>query len=99
MDPHQMNQPEAEAHAGSFLKRLLALMSFVTMVMTIPQVWLIWVDRQTAGVSLLSWGAYLVSALLWFGHGLQQGDKNIYLACIGWIALDVAVIAGVVMYR
>jgi hypothetical protein len=98
MDPHQMNRPDAHARGGSLIKRLLGVMSFATMVMTIPQVWLIWVHQQTAGVSLLSWGAYLVSALLWFGHGLQQRDRNIYLACIGWIALDLAVIAGVVLY-
>jgi uncharacterized protein with PQ loop repeat len=99
VDPHQMNRPDAHVPSGSLMKRVLAMMSFVTMAMTIPQVWLVWVERQTAGVSLLSWGAYLVSALLWFGHGLHQRDKNIYLACIGWIALDLGVIAGVVLYR
>ncbi|HEX2825790.1 MAG TPA: hypothetical protein VHP37_05550 [Burkholderiales bacterium] len=87
-----------ETKAASLMKRILAVTSFVTMAMTIPQVWLVWVEQQTAGVSLLSWGAYLVSALLWFGHGLQQRDKNIYLACVGWVLLDVAVIAGVVVH-
>jgi uncharacterized protein with PQ loop repeat len=99
VDPHQMNGPDAHTHPASPMRRLLAVMSFVTMVMTIPQVWLVWVYRQTAGVSLLSWGAYLVSAILWFGHGLHQRDQNIYLACIGWIALDLAIIVGVVLYR
>lgn len=94
-----MNRPDAPAHPIAFMNRVLGVMSFVTMAMTIPQVWLIWIDRQTAGVSLLSWGAYLVSAILWFGHGLHQRDKNIYLACLGWIALDLAVIGGVVLYR
>jgi hypothetical protein len=99
MDPHQMNRAHVHAQPESLMKRVLALMSFMTMAMTVPQVWIVWVDRQTAGVSLLSWGAYLVSALLWFGHGLHQRDRNIYLACIGWIALDLAVIAGVMFYR
>ena len=49
-------------------------------------------------MSLLSWGAYLVSAALWFWHGLRQNDKNIYLACLGWFGLDVAVIVGVLKY-
>jgi uncharacterized protein with PQ loop repeat len=81
------------------MPRVLGVMSFVTMVMTIPQVWVIWIERQAAGVSLLSWAAYLVSAVLWFAHGLQKGDRNIYIACIGWIGLDAAVIAGVILYR
>jgi uncharacterized protein with PQ loop repeat len=98
VDPHQMNRPQTQQRRGSLMSRALAAMSFVTMAMTIPQVWLVWVDRQTTGVSLLSWSAYLASAILWFGHGLHTRDRNIYLACIGWIALDAAVIAGVVLH-
>jgi uncharacterized protein with PQ loop repeat len=73
-------------------------MSVLTMVMTIPQVLTIWVGQQAAGVSLLSWSAYLASAILWFWFGIQKRDKNIYLPCIGWIALDSAVIAGIFIY-
>ena len=58
----------------------------------------IWVGQQAAGVSLLSWSAYLASAILWFWFGIQKRDKNIYLPCIGWIALDSAVIAGIFIY-
>ncbi|HKD51079.1 MAG TPA: PQ-loop domain-containing transporter [Candidatus Acidoferrum sp.] len=51
-------------------------MSIFTMVMTIPQVLTIWIRHQAAGVSLLSWGAYLVSAAVWLWYGLQKRDKN-----------------------
>jgi len=45
---------------------------------------------------LLSWSAYLVSAVLWFWFGIQKHDKNLYLPCLGWMVLDSAVIIGVV---
>jgi uncharacterized protein with PQ loop repeat len=82
--------------SDSALKRLLGGMSVFTMAMTIPQVWTIWVDHSAAGVSLLTWCAYLFSAALWLWHGLRERDKNIYLPCIGWLLLDAAVIAGVI---
>jgi uncharacterized protein with PQ loop repeat len=82
----------------SGLRRLLGGMSFFTLVMTIPQVLAIWVGHQAAGVSILSWSAYLVSAVLWLWYGLRRHDRNIYLPCIGWITLDVGVIAGAVVY-
>mgnify|MGYP003577463543 CR=1 FL=1 len=62
-------------------------MSFFTMVMTIPQVLTIWLSHQAAGVSLLSWSAYLISAVIWFWFGIQKHDKNIYLPCVGWFEL------------
>jgi uncharacterized protein with PQ loop repeat len=80
------------------MSRLLGSLSLFTMLMTIPQVLTIWVGHQAAGVSLLSWCAYLVSAVLWLWYGIQRRDKNIYLPCVGWIALDGAVIFGVLIY-
>jgi len=80
------------------LRGLLGGMSIFTMVMTIPQVWAIWVGHQASGVSILSWSASLVSALLWLWFGIRRHDRNIYLPCLGWIALDGAVIVGAVVY-
>ena len=80
------------------MSRLLGAMSVFTMLMTVPQVLTIWIGHQAAGVSVVSWSAYLLSAILWFWYGLQQGDKNIYLPCVGWVILDTAVIAGAVIY-
>jgi uncharacterized protein with PQ loop repeat len=73
-------------------------MSFFTLLMTIPQVTTIWIGRQAAGVSLFSWSAYLVSAVLWLWYGIQKRDKNVYWPCVGWIILDSGVIAGVFIY-
>jgi len=73
-------------------------MSVFTMLMTIPQVATIWIGHQAAGVSILSWSAYLTSAVLWLVFGLRKRDRNIYLPCVGWIVLDAAVIAGAIVY-
>ena len=89
--------PDSDASGGA-LKKILPLLSIVTMVMTLPQLWTIWVGHSVAGVSLLTWGTYLLSACLWFVHGLQKRDKTIYLACIGCILLDADVVVGVLVY-
>jgi hypothetical protein len=57
------------------------------------------VGHDVAGVSLLTWGTYLVGACLWFVDGLQKHDRTIYVACIGWILLDGAVVVGVLAFR
>ena len=93
-------QPHAVPHKiqDDLLRRMLGGMSVFTLVMTVPQIVTIWWTHQAAGVSILSWGAYLASAVLWLLHGLKRRDKNIYLPCIGWIVLDSAVIAGALVY-
>ncbi|HWP57047.1 MAG TPA: hypothetical protein VNL14_04055 [Candidatus Acidoferrales bacterium] len=98
MPPNVMSPNTKALASEAMLRRLMGAMSIFTMVMTVPQVLTIWVGHQAAGVSLLSWGAYLLSALLWFWFGLRKRDRNIYLPCIGWIALDGAVVAGVIVH-
>jgi uncharacterized protein with PQ loop repeat len=95
-NPTVLDAHDSSADAG--LRRLLGGMSIFTMLMTIPQVLTIWVGHQAGGVSLLTWGTYFVSAILWLWFGIRKHDKNIYLPCIGWILLDTAVIVGVVIY-
>jgi len=45
------------------------------------------------------WGTYLLAACLWFIHGLARRDKAIYVACIGWILLNGAVVLGLLVQR
>jgi uncharacterized protein with PQ loop repeat len=98
MAPDPTPAAATDARPETVVRRLLGGMSIFTLLMTLPQVLTIWVGHQAAGVSMWSWGAYLLSALLWFWFGLQKRDKNIYLPCLGWIALDSAVIAGALVY-
>ena len=98
MAPDPTTPAGAGARSETRSKRVLGGMSVFTMLMTVPQVWTIWVGHQAAGVSVLSWSAYLLSALLWFWYGLQKRDRNIYLPCVGWVGLDAAVIVGALVY-
>jgi uncharacterized protein with PQ loop repeat len=80
--------------AFSLLDKVISLMSVLTMLSTVPQVLQVWVG-SASGVSLVSWASYLVAACLWLIHGVRKHDKSIYLACIGWILLDAAIVIGV----
>lgn len=99
MDQHQ---DAHRRHAGSSgrgdaLDKILPALSVVTMALTVPQVWAVWMEGNTSGVSLLSWGAYFVAACLWLVDGLRKHDKTIWVACIGWVLLDGAVFIGVLL--
>ena len=96
-NPAMDNSRSLSTHPG--LRRLLGAMSVFAMLMTIPQVLTIWVGHNAGGVSILTWGTYFISAVLWLFFGCWQGDKNIYLPCIGWLVLDSSVILGALIYR
>jgi uncharacterized protein with PQ loop repeat len=89
--------PQTQAStAFSLLDKVISLMSAVTMLSTVPQVIQVWLG-SASGVSLVSWAAYLVAACLWLIHGVRKHDKSIYVACIGWIVLDAAIVIGIIV--
>ena len=98
MAPDPLTLAGSASRSETVYSRLLGGMSVFTMLMTVPQVLTIWVGHQAAGVSVVSWSAYLLSAILWFWYGLQKKDRNIYLPCVGWVGLDAAVIVGALVY-
>jgi uncharacterized protein with PQ loop repeat len=98
MEPHGLQRNIDGAAHGTKLRRVLGFTSGATLLMTIPQVLTIWLRHEAAGVSLISWSAYLASAALWLWYGIERRDRNIYLPCIGWLALDAGVIVGVLVY-
>jgi uncharacterized protein with PQ loop repeat len=93
-----VNRPQGPASASG-LERVLRFLSFATMALTVPQIVTIWIGGNVGGISLISWSSYLFSACLWFVYGMQKQDKTIYLACVGWILLDGAVVIGVIVHR
>ncbi len=87
-----------EPKASDGLEKILRVFSVATLLMTIPQVLTIWMARNVSGVSLLSWATYLASAGLWFVYGVKKRDKTIYIACIGWILVDAAIVVGILKF-
>jgi uncharacterized protein with PQ loop repeat len=81
------------------LEKVLGVASVLTMLATIPQVVNVWTTRGSTGVSLISWVAYLAAACLWFVHGLRKRDPSIYVACVGWIGLDAAIVIGILVHQ
>ena len=96
-DGRSARVPSAEPPPPSGLEKAMRSLSVITMLMTLPQVYAVWFGPTASGVSVMSWASYLASACLWLVYGLQKKDKTIYLACIGWIVLDAAIVAGAVV--
>jgi uncharacterized protein with PQ loop repeat len=79
------------------LEKFLRFATVGTMLMTAPQVWTIWAAGNVSGVSLVSWAAYLVSSIAWLAYGIKKQDALICFANAGWIGMDLAIIAGIMV--
>ena len=78
-------------------KTLLSIVYFVSFVeplTTIPQLHSIWINKQTAGVSILTWSGFLLAALVWLIYGINQKDKALIISGSLWAITESLIILG-----
>lgn len=82
-------------------KALLSVVYFVSFVeplTTIPQLYSIWINKLTAGVSILTWLGFLLAALVWLIYGLSQKDKALIISGSLWVITEGLIILGLLIY-
>ena len=81
-----------------FIDKLIYVVAVLGPIMTIPQLIKIWVDKNAAGVSVLSWGSYLVLAIFWLTYGIVHKEKPLIITYTLWIILEAFIVTGVILY-
>ena len=67
-------------------------------VMTIPQILKIWVHKNAAGVSVISWSAYMIVAISWLMYGIVHKERPIIFSNCMWLFLEVFIVSGILVY-
>lgn len=81
-----------------FLDHIIFVVGFLGPAFTIPQLWLIYVDHNAAGVSVLSWGAYAAFNVVWILYGLVHKERAITFTYTLWLIVNSLVAIGALIY-
>jgi uncharacterized protein with PQ loop repeat len=98
MPRKSVHKPDKNA-ANSLLLSLVFFVSIAEPVATLPQIYTIWVYKQTAGVSLLSWCLYLFAAGVWLTYGFNRNDRALIVSSFAWVITEVLVVIGILLFR
>ena len=80
-----------------FLDRLMYGVSILAPLALLPQILSIYIDREKQGVSLETWVLLSVFNILWVMYGIVHKDKPIIITHTLFTALDVSIVAGVLL--
>jgi MtN3 and saliva related transmembrane protein len=82
----------------SFIDKLIYVFAIGGPLMNIPQLLKIWTEKNSSGVSVISWIGFSLTALIWLVYGIIHKEKPIIVANILYFVLQVGVIIGALAY-
>ncbi|MBT4166072.1 hypothetical protein HOE04_03480 [archaeon] len=82
----------------SLMDKIIYLVAVSGPLVTLPQVLKIWIEQSASGVSLISWGGYLIGSFFWIVYGFMHDEKPIILANLLWVVFTALIVIGVVVY-
>jgi len=81
------------------LDKLVYFTGAATVIFAIPQALQIWLSQDAAGVSLITWMAFFVNAIIWASYGLIHKERPIITMYFSYIIIDAFVVTGILIYQ
>lgn len=76
------------------IDKLVYLSAFISVFANVPQLAKIWVDKNTAGVSMLTWLGFLAGSAFWLTYGIIHKEKPIIVANICFVIIQFFIVLG-----
>lgn len=89
----QITAREEVIKPRSLIDSLVYLAAIVGPLMTLPQVYEVWIERSK-GASFITWSSYIVVAMIWLAYGIKHKDKPIITLQVLWLILDILIVVG-----
>lgn len=89
---------KANGHMVHIFDDFMYVIAIVMPLTTIPQIIEIWINKSAQSVSIVTWSAYVVSALFWLAYSIIHKETVLIINSVLWVLLELMVVVGVVIY-
>lgn len=70
-----------------------------TPLFELPQVYSIYSTKSAAGVSVLTWGFFLLASTVWFGYALKKRLLPLMVTNSLYFVIELFIVGGIFMYQ
>lgn len=78
--------------------KMVYLASILTPVMTLPQVYNVWINGNVKGISVIAWGFYAIASAIWLWYGILHKEKPLIVLNAFMFVLNSLVAIGAIIY-
>ena len=81
------------------IDRVVTVIAFVGPLSSLPQIFEIWfVDKSAAGVSVITWTAFVLMAVIWLLYGIVHKQRPIVISNALWIVAQSLIVIGALRF-
>jgi uncharacterized protein with PQ loop repeat len=81
------------------IDRVVTAAAFIGPLTSLPQIIEIWfVDESAAGVSVLTWSAFVLMAVVWLLYGLVHKQRPVIISNTLWIIAQSLIVLGALRF-
>lgn len=80
-----------------FIDTLAYIAGVVAPLMAIPQLYIVWIDKNVQGVSAFSWGSFAFFNIIFILYGYLNKEKLILFTNTLWFFIQAAIAIGVLL--
>ena len=95
---HKRREEQEEGPKARLLDKIVYVVVFSGIVLTIPQIANVWLLHDVSGLSLVSWATYAVVSTFWFIYGLVHKERLVTVSSFVWIILHTMVVVGILVF-
>ena len=85
------------ATVSKLIDKSIYVIGLLSVAANVPQLWDIWVSKNTSGVSLISWVGFFVGSIFWFGYGLLHQELPIMMVNGLLIFVQAGIVVGLLV--
>lgn len=79
------------------IDRCIYVIGLISVAANLPQLWDVWVSKNTSGVSVISWMGFFLGSIFWFGYGWLHKERPIMLINGLLIFVQAGIVAGLII--
>lgn len=83
--------------APKYFEKFMLAFATIEPLATIPQIYQIWTNGNTSGVSLITWSIYTLTSGIWLIYGIKTKDKPVLLSGLLWTSTEALVVIGILI--
>jgi len=87
----------AHVRTNKSLDKLTYVSGILLPLFTLPQAYTVLVVGETAGVSIITWGFYLLSSSLFALFGFIHKEKLLIVTYVPFVIIEVLIIVGYIL--